>query len=152
MKACFSFRLVSVHSAAHHERNRPEGHFERPASRNGPSAGSRRHDAVADHHQHLRAAQKKETQRRQHVRGRGPAPEREEEDPCAHRRWGVFGISTFRRTLEYVSSLSNIDGLLLFLLRCLFLVAFLTFGRETAYTLDSRWTFPIFLILKPCLT
>lgn len=100
IKAWFSFRLLSVHSAAHRERNRPEGHLKRLASRNGPSARSRRHDAVADHHQHLRTAQKKETQRHQHIRRRRPAPERKEEDTCAHRRWGVFLIFTFKHTLS----------------------------------------------------
>lgn len=98
MKAWFSSRLVSVHSAAHHERNRPEGHPERPAPRNGPPGGSGRHDAVADHHQHLRAAQKKETQRRQHARGRRAAPEGEEEDSGAHGRRGASWMLSLTHT------------------------------------------------------
>lgn len=151
MKAWFSFRIVSVHSAAHHERNWPEGHSERFASRNGPPTGSWWHDTVADHHQHLRTAQKEKTQRHQHVRGRRPTPEREEEGSRAHRRWGVCFIIFYSETLFCIwiywtlkcSSCVH---------RCPFLAGFLTFALEMEYTLDSLWIFLISLILKPCLT
>lgn len=151
MKAWISFRFLSVHSAAHHERNRPEGHFKRPASRNGPSTRSGRHDTLADHHQHLRTAQKEKAQGHQHVRGRRPTPEREKEGPRAHRRWGVFLMFTLKRFLN-TSPICWILMCSSCVRRCLFLAGFLTFGLEMAYTLDSLWIFLTFLILKPCLT
>lgn len=40
----------------------------------------------------------------------------------------------------------------MFLRRCLFLVEFLTFDHEMAFTLDSLWIFQTFPILKRCST